>query len=345
MEKFGKPVPHSLKTHEWPLKDQLAWEEARKPHGRLTRGGKAAHLKSVSQSDLEKRYGLFLDHAARSGVLVNTGIIAAFVIPEIVASYVSELKLRVSSVTVQGSIAKLKRMAQILNPQADWRWLQDIENDLALDMKAASKFERIVPSDVIVLAGLTLMEEADANKEMTRLQRAQRYRNGLMIALLALCPIRLKNFSSLMLDGNFIRLGNRWCITLRADETKEKRPDQRPIPSFLTIFIDSYLMLYRPLFKSPGKLLWAGRYGKPLGYSAVERIVTETTRMTLGIAISPHLFRTCAASTAYMHAVGSSNLASPLLNHRGSQTTREHYDRGKGEFYSCEFGKLLDNIY
>ena len=344
MKRLEKLVVRSLKPQEWPLADQMALEQARRPHGRLTRGGAAAHLKPVSQSDLEKRYGLFLDHAARSGMLVDAGQPAASVTPDTVDSYVSELKQRVSSVTVQTSIAKLKRMAQFLDPQKEWRWLQDIENDLALDMRPASKFERIVASDIIVLAGLTLMEEAEAAKKMTSLQRAQSYRNGLMIALLAVCPIRLKNFSNLILDKNIIRLGDHWCIVLRADETKEKRPDQRPIPPFLTVFINRYISRYRPQFKYDGQVLWAGRYGKLLGYSAVERVITETTRLTLGIAISPHLFRTCAASTAYMHTNGNSNLASPLLNHRGSKTTREHYDRGTGAFYGREFGKLLDNL-
>lgn len=344
MEKSEKPGARSLKLWEWPLVDQMAWAEARRPHSRLTRGGTAAHLKPVSQSDLAKRYGLFLDHAARSGMLIDTGTPAASVTPDTVDSYVSELKQRVSSVTVQASIAKLKRMAQILNPRMEWHWLQCIENDLALDMRPASKFERIIPSDKIVLEGLTLMEEAEAAKKMTGLQRAQSYRNGLMIALLAVCPIRLKNLSNLILDKNIFRLGDHWCIVLRAEETKEKRPDQRPIPAFLTVFINRYISVYRPRFKYDGQVLWAGRYGKPLSYSAVERVITETTRLTLGIAISPHLFRSCAASTAYMHTNGNSNLASPLLNHRGSKTTREHYDRGKSAFYGREFGKLLDNL-
>jgi integrase len=344
MEKSKKSVVRTLKPWEWPLADQISWADARRPHGRLTRGGTAALLKPVSQSDLEKRYGLFLDHTARSGMLSDIGTPAASVTPENVESYVRELTLRVSSVTVQTSIAKLKRMAQILNPQMEWRWLQDIENDLALDMRPASKFERIVASDTIVLAGLTLMEEAETAKKMPRLQRVQSYRNGLMIALLAVCPIRLKNLSALTLDKNILRVGGHWCIVLRVEETKEKRPDQRPIPPFLTVFIDRYISVYQPLFKYKGQVLWVGRYGKPLGYSAVERVITETTRLTLGIAISPHLFRACAASTAYMHTNGNYNLASPLLNHRGSKTTREHYDRGTGAFYGREFGKLLDNM-
>jgi hypothetical protein len=201
----------------------------------------------------------------------------------------------VGSVTVHGSIAKLRRAAELLNPSIDLAWLRDIENDLALEMRPASKFHRIVDSDVIIDAGLILMEEADAANQKTALDRAILYRNGLMIALLALCPIRPKNFSSLVLDQNIRRIGDNWLIVLSANETKETGSDIRPVRPFLTPYIDRYLSAHRPAFKCASKAFWAGRYGKPLGYSAVENIVTETTRQRVGVAISP----TCSGPAAH----------------------------------------------
>ncbi len=336
-------VIRSLKPHEWPQTDQAAWAEACRPGGRLTRGGRVSHLKPVTRNDLARRYGQFLDHVARTAGLDLQSRAAATVIPGLVETYVAELQARVSSVTLHGSIAKLRRAAELLDPALDLGWLRDIENDLALEMKPASKFHRIVDSDRVVLAGLTLMQEAETAEVITPLSQAQHYRNGLMIALLGLCPIRLKNFSSLTPDRNFIRLGGNWCTALSAQETKERRPDERPVPPFLTPFIDCYLRTYRPVFNCPGPALWAGRYGKPLGYSAVERIVTETTRLTLGIPISPHLFRDSGASTAYMFAGGMPNLASALLNHRGRKTTQDHYNRARCAFYGQEFEKLVED--
>jgi hypothetical protein len=35
-----------------------------------------------------------------------------------------------------------------------------------------------------------------------------------------------------------------------------------------------------------------------MSYSAVERVITETTRLALGVAV-PHLFRACAATAIY----------------------------------------------
>ena len=267
---------------------------------------------------------------------------AAYVTSEHVHHYIAELRMRVSSVTLHGSIAKLRRMAELLKSDADFEWLSEIENDLALDMISASKFDRIVETDRIVLAGLTLMEEAKHTITRTRLQRAQNYRNGLMIALLAMCPIRLKNLSSLTISKNFVKLGEGWCIALDAKETKERRADERPVPTLLVRYIDTYLKTYRPAFGDFGRQIWVGRDG-PLKYHSVERIVTDTTRMTLGISISPHLFRSCAASTAYMHGNDFPYLATALLNHRGSKTTHDHYIRSRSSFYCQEYGKLLDD--
>jgi integrase len=344
MRKREKSLVRSLKPREWPLADQLAWNEVRRADGRLTLGGRAAHLSITTQDDLASRYGLFLDHVRRvSGKLDAIGAPAPYVMSEHVYSYIAELRKRVSSVTLHGTIAKLRRMAELLKSDADFDWLSEIENDLALDMIPASKFDRIIETDRIVLAGLALMEEAKNTITRTRLQRAQNYRNGLMIALLGMCPIRLKNFSSLTIGKNFVKIGEGWCIALIAKETKERRADERQVPTLLTRYIDTYLKTYRPTFGDFGQQIWLGRDGA-LTYHGVERIITDTTRMTLGISISPHLFRSCAASTAYMHGNDFPHLATALLNHRGSTTTQEHYVRSRSSFYCEEYRKLLDNV-
>src|SRR3954465_1309949 len=92
-----------------------------------------------------------------------------------------------------------------------------------------SKLHRLVLAEVLVTAGLTLMTEADAANHRRALQRATHYRNGLMVALLACCPIRLKNFAALSLGETLVQTGDLWWIVLTAEQTKEKRPDERRI--------------------------------------------------------------------------------------------------------------------
>ena len=89
------------------------------------------------------------------------GLAAAHVTPGNVDAYITELKARVSSVTVYGSIYKLRRASQLIAPGRDFAWLAEIEKDLALVMRPRSKFDRMVMAEVLVEAGLTLIRDAE----------------------------------------------------------------------------------------------------------------------------------------------------------------------------------------
>jgi integrase len=56
-------------------------------------------------------------------------------------------------------------------------------------------------------------------------------------------------------------------------------------------------------------------------------LVSTITKRTLGVDVSPHLFRTTAASTAAIHGGATPHLASAVLNHRDPRVTEEHYNR------------------
>ena len=116
---------------------------------------------------------------------------------ENVAPYLEELKKRVSSVTVYGSIQKLRRFTQLIGPEHDLAWLMEIERELFSQMRPRSKWDRVVLTEVIIEAGLTLIAEAELPGKLPKLTRARMVRNGVMLTLLAQNPIRLKNFSAL----------------------------------------------------------------------------------------------------------------------------------------------------
>lgn len=247
-EKKKTPGPgvHSLPEERWPTADRAAWQEARRPSVRLQRGGAASHLRSVVQHDLRKRYGLFLDFLSRSSWFDMNAPAGAQVTSENVDPYVAELKNRVSSVTVYGSIQKLRRFVQLIAPGGDLSWLIDIERQLYSERRPRSKWHRVVTTDILVDAGRTLMADAEI-AQRPELTRARMFRNGLMVALLAYCPIRLKNFTALEIGRSFVNVDGTWWIVLTAAETKEKREDERPIPEDLKSSIERYLQFYRPV--------------------------------------------------------------------------------------------------
>ena len=320
----------SLPREGWPAADSTAWEAACRPSIRLQRGGSAGHLKPVSQRDLARGYGTFLHYLKRNGRLSPNLLAGAHVTPENVDGYLQEAKSLVRSVTVYNSIYKLRRATQLLAPGVNVAWLIELEKDLALVMVPRSKYDRLVLTHVLIDAGLILIEEARSSSHLSNLKRAQLHRNGLMVAMLAHHPIRLKNFAALEIGRTFLNISDRWWIVLSADDTKERRPDERPLDPSLQIALDDYLTIYRPILARAGShnALWiSSNDGAPMSYSAVEKTISETTRMTVGINVSPHLFRTSIASTAAMLDGQNPQLGSALLHHVDRKVKEEHYNR------------------
>ncbi len=346
----------SVPVEEWPAPDRSAWESACRPGGRLARGGAAAHLKPITRADLARRYGYFLDHLRRHDVPLSTGEPAGQVRPEHVEAYLAELQGRVGSVTVYRSIQKLRRAAELIARDKDLEWLREIENDLDFLKTPRSKYPRLVTTTALVEAGLTLLAEAEikpqepAYRSLRRegwaalrrargaaerepLSRAVLARNGLMLALLALCPIRIKNFAALQIGMSVQKVGSTWWIVLTPDETKSRRADERPVPELLTPALDLYvghhrsILARRKLQPSSGALWVSSQTGDPMPQSSVEGAIRHATEMTLGIEVGPHMFRTAAATSAAIRASKLPGLASAVLQHVEPRITEQHYNR------------------
>jgi len=285
--------PHrfrSLPIQEWSSADQRAWAEACRPGVRLKPGGRASYLAEVSRKDFANRYGAFLGFLRRSGKLKLESPAAAQVTASSVQAYAAELKARVSSVTTWNCIYKLRRAAQLLNPRIDFSWLAQIESELALVMVSKSKFDRLVLTGRIVEAGLTLIVEADKYAKSS-FERVKGIRNGLMIAILALCQIRLKNFVALEIGSTFKEVNGSWWISLPSSSTKNKRWDERRIPNSLNRAVGLYLNEARPVLTGPvasDNSLWiSSRTGRGFTYKNLGTLISKITYRSLGVDVSP----------------------------------------------------------
>jgi integrase len=342
-EKVTRESPRSLPIHEWPEADRLGWEDACRPGTRLKPGGSASYLSEVSREDFARRYGAFLGFLKRTGRLDHTLAAAQVSLPNVEA-YIVELNGRVHSVTVYNCIYKLRRAAELLTPAVDYSWLAEIEKDLALVMVPRSKFDRLVFTQQLVDAGLTLIAEAQRFAK-NDLARAIGVRNGLMIAILAFHPIRLKNFAALEIGRTFKFVHGCWWITLPARDTKSHRPDERRIPKSLNGAVDLYLTESRPVLfgsRSPNDFLWiSSRTGKPMTKKNLGTLISKITLETLGVDVSPHLFRTAAATTAAAYGSSTPHLASGVLGHTDPRVTEEHYNRATSVNAAEIYGALM----
>jgi integrase len=338
----------SLPIQEWPDSDRKAWEKASRPGVRLRPGGSASHFAEASLKDFTSRYGAYLGFLQRSGKLnLKAAVAAAQVTRSNVKAYTAELKGRVSSVTVWNCVYKLRRASQLLNPSIDFAWLVEIECEAALVMVPRSKFDRLVLTQNIVRAGLALIAEAEKCAK-TDFERAKGMRNGLMIVILGLTQIRLKNFVALEIGNTFKEVNGSWWISVPGGSTKNGRWVEKRIPNDFNRGIELYLNQARPcLMRSTANdnSLWiSSRTGRRFTYKNLGTLISKITRQTLGVDVSPHLFRTAAASTAAMKIPQFPHLASALLGHTDPRVTDDHYKRTTSLIAGKAYANLVQDI-
>ena len=79
-----------------------------------------------------------------------------------------------------------------------------------------------------------------------------------------------------------------------------------PLTSCSGPFIDRYVNQYRQVLArsdNPPSALWlSAKDGTPLTYNHVTDLINATTLATVGVKVSPHLFRTSAVSSAAIYA-------------------------------------------
>jgi integrase len=213
-----------------------------------------------------------------------------------------------------------------------------------------SKLNRFVYTEQLIKAALTLIVEAKEFADAA-FRRARGIRNGLMVALLALNPTRLKNFAALEIGTTFKLIEGRWWICLAAKNTKSRcRPEERPVATWLNPYIELYLKEARPVLLTGAKkdmnALWISSTTRsPMTSQKIGSLITQITQETLGIAISPHLFRMAGATTAADASSEMPYLASALLGHTDPRITDEHYKRNSSLNVQNDYALIIRTKY
>jgi integrase len=199
------------------------------------------------------------------------------------------------------------------------------------------KLSRLVRASDLFGLGLRLMDTCESGSDRPAYV-AIRYRDGLIIALLIACPMRLKNLVNLVIVQHLVFNGDAYLVKLSATETKTGRPYVAAVPDLLTSHVNGWLQMYRPMFvqslahgeRQLGGHLWINRYGRPMGSGAIRQQIELGTRQAFGKHVRPHLFRDCAVTELVDCAPEEIGIAPDLLGHADLRTTRKHYNQAQG---------------
>jgi len=278
-----------------------------------------------------------------SGLLDDRVAPADRITPDRVKAYGEDLERENASGTVIARLIELKVTAAVMDARRDWSWIYRAASAIRARHKLARpKRHRLVPIEELFGLGLDLM--AGAETEATPLRGFKTYRDGLMIALLASRPLRLRNLTGLILGRTLIRRGEVWWIQIPAAETKTKTPIELPWPEMLAPQLEIYLVHHRSAIvalrgtgSTASDALWLSMYGPPMNDNAIYIRIVARTREALGQAINPHLFRDAAATSIAIDDPAHIGIASRLLGHRSGSTTERYYNQAR----SVEASRLM----
>jgi integrase len=195
------------------------------------------------------------------------------------------------------------------------------------------------------------MEEGDRCTDRCLFERAVLYRDAFMVALLALRPFRLANFTAIEMGRHLVRRGHGYWIQFEAAETKTWVPLEAPFPDKLLPYLERYLRVYRPIFlrnprRNPADAhkLWLSTWGKALCENMVYRRIMRYTRERLGRAINPHAFRHAAATSIAFADPEHVQIIKSILGHGSLATSAEYYDLAQAAEASRRYNEHLDAL-
>jgi hypothetical protein len=238
---------------DWPEDDRDRWNAAFKVGDPFDDCGLAAHLADRTRQDIRYNYECFLGFLTAQYPDLMRRPPAERPSPAIIAQYTIMLRQSCGETTVASYLHKLRFGLRCLCPTTDWSWLSAIAKRIAAQATRRPERHHLVTSDQLYALGITLMDQATTTiTDHNKISKAQafKYRDGLIIALLALIPLRRRTLAALRIEKHLVKSGQQWALDIPAEDTKTRRALDYPVSPELSARIDAYLSLFRPRIPS-----------------------------------------------------------------------------------------------
>lgn len=334
---------------KWPLSDREMWDELLRNAGPLDDPGGLAHLRQTSCDSLASRYSRWLKWLS-----INDP--SALSLPPAERATVPRLQAWLEALIHTRPMSRLAYLGGLLRilrefaPDQDWsiqlRLLAHTRS-VAGRGDPARKDGRVLSSTVLLKAGLRLatVHSEDAR---TSVQRLKRQRDGTMIALLSMLPMRRRSFCELALGQSVHVSTAEIAISLSRNMTKTSVPWEVTVPRQVEPVLRHYIDEIRPALLARGKLshniLWVGKKGEILGMNYIGSLIGSLTLRHIGKRVSPHFFRDAAATTLARISPESAQLIRPVLAHSGFRTAERHYIQARTIDAGRDYASLIKRL-
>jgi integrase len=298
-------------------------------------GGTRSHHAAISNRKAERGYGRFLTWLQSASPDSLRLPPEARITPDNARAYARALRdLGNGTQTILARLQELGEVAQAIG--VDCRgFLPGIAARIRAQHRPVRDKRQLRLSEELLALGQALMDRA---RDADGVEAAVLHRDGLLIALLALLPLRRRNLAELSIGSGIVRCEAGWRIAIPACQTKTRTPIDLPWPGILAEPLEAWLTVHRPLLcarrgrwaRPVEDALWVSSNGSPMTQIAIYDRVRLHTRCAFGAAINPHLFRDAAATTLAIADPARVRVAAAVLGHRSFSTTERHYRQATG---------------
>ncbi|MFX3653931.1 MAG: hypothetical protein ACN6IW_00365 [Paracoccaceae bacterium] len=339
-----------LRVDEWPETDRAMWAALTRRVGLLDEAGALSHLRPISLEKFAVSYGRWLGwlRSEDPGALALEP--AARATGERMATWMRSLA-RHTPVTRLTYVEQALRVVKAHRPDADWsahrRLLRLLRREVS-ETPSVRKKGRIVSSVDLLETGLRLMNDGGAKGPPETLASAKRRRDGMMLAFLALLPLRRRNFCALELGRSIIVLQTGFAVHLEGEDTKSGAPWEAKLPVPLEGPLRRYLAEVRPwLMERRGLVharLWVNDFGHSYTDAHLGTRIADIVRRHLGVGVPPHLFRDAAATTLAHYSPQAARLTRGILGHNTFRTAEKHYNHARTIEAGRRYSELVETL-
>lgn len=262
---------------------------------------------------------------------------------DLMRAYVDHLVLDLRPATVHHYVHHLGYAARLIAFDENWHWLENLERRLAAVVRPEDCHQRLLPPWLSLHHGIELMDNARQQLGAPGKNPVLQYRDGLLLALLSVWPIRRRSIAALTVSRRFEISSDGITILLSTEDTKAKRAGSFRVPGQLLTYVSHYLTVVRPRLLGDKRQdgFWVSYRGQPLAAGRLYDIVRFRLSAGFGMKLGLHDFRRAAATFIAMETPEDVGLIPGLLQHASPDVSEKHYNLARSVEASRRFGNHM----
>ena len=237
-----------LPENEWPEADRQALRAAYEPGDIFDEtAGPGAHLAEPTREAIKFAYRRWLGFLKANYPDDLSTPPPERITPERVRAFIDHLSAEVRPSTVAVTVGRLYTAARLIAPTTDWAWMRSVKSRLESLARPQDRFDRLVPPVHTLDLGIELMDTALTLPTSGHKQREIQYRDGLLLVLLTIWPIRRRGVAALTVSRHLEFDDAGVNILLYPADAKARRAESVRVPEQLIPYLTRYLKEIRPV--------------------------------------------------------------------------------------------------